>query len=129
MQLDLSRSTKSCRMWRPFLFFCFVRGSGKGADEERTTSCRLFINHTIYANPLKTLKRKYTMFSLFKKWFQQQNEFSTEFKSTEINKIKNVCPSFTYQWIENGNFDKKTSCCYCEWILTVIKSSWKQKKL
>ena len=100
MQLDLSRSTKSCRMWRPFLFFCFVRSSGKGADEERTTSCRLFIYHTIYANPLKTLKRKCTMFSLFKKWFQQQNEFTTEFKSTEINKIKNVCPNFKYPWVE-----------------------------
>ena len=34
------------------------------------------------------------MLSFFKKRFQQQNEFTTDFKSTEINKIKNVCPSF-----------------------------------
>ena len=36
------------------------------------------------------------MFFLFKKWSQQQNEFTTELKSTEINKIKNVCPNFKY---------------------------------
>ena len=39
-------------------------------------------------------------FILKKKLFQQQNEFTTEFKSTEINKIKNVSPSFTYPWVE-----------------------------
>ena len=112
-------------------FFLFCKEFREGGRVQFRWSWRKSNYHLIIPFLLtrwKLLKGKAQCFLNLKKWLQQQNEFSTEFKSTEINKMKNVCPSFIYPWVENGNFDKKTSCCYCERILTVIKSSWKQKK-